>query len=186
MKQRLRRIGSGGIYGGMGAKVADTIGYALIRETEAKADYKTLTIGSIHGRAIGSRGMDLAILLAEGKPEGKPVREPPQAAMYSINPRPKEVWWGGNSPSFRPPTFAYPIKPGHVSKEIPYSPQFLEKGMENIADKIRKRIGDGLVAGWENTAAIVNKKAGRQDRKNFGAYLSKSIKSASSGKKYSG
>ena len=168
MKARLRRIGTSK-YSGIGSKVADTVGSRLVRSREG--DYKTLEIGSIHGRAIGGRGMDLAILLAEGKPEGKPVRDPPQAGLYSLNPRPKEVWFGGNDPSFRPPTFAYPIKPGYVSKERPPEEAFLVRGMENIERKIQEKIVDGIVAGWDNTASIVNKRKGRQDRKRFAAYI---------------
>jgi hypothetical protein len=108
MKARLRRIGTSK-YAGIGSKVSDTVGARLVRSREG--DYKTLEIGSIHGRAIGGRGMNLAILLAEGKPEGEPVRDPPE------------------------------------------------------------KIVDGIVAGWDKTASIVNKRKGRQDRKKFGAYI---------------
>tara|TARA_R100000995_G_scaffold81799_1_gene54914 strand:- start:1620 stop:2099 length:480 start_codon:yes stop_codon:yes gene_type:complete len=146
MKKRLQGKGR------IGRKVAQVVNFRL--ESATKEDeYNTLSIGAIDEPAIGSRGMDLGIYLAEGKPEGKPVKPTEQPGLYSINPRPKEVWWGGNSKN-TPVTFKYPIKPGFVSDEVPYEPAFLEKSMENIENNIAKKVAEGIVKGWENTAAI--------------------------------
>ena len=146
-KKRLRGKGR------IGRRVARAVSSGLAKSKEG--EYDVLQIGVLDEDVIGSRGADLAAILAFGKREGKPVREVPPPGLYSLNPRIKTVWFFGNAPS-HPPVFnrpVNPIDPGYVSPEKKPEPAFLEQAAENIEKKIVRSIGEGLTQGWENTAA---------------------------------
>jgi len=162
MRSRLQRIRADGTprVGGIGAKVASTV---ASRMHEANGDYKQLEIGSIKGRAIGSRGADLAVILAEGKAEGSPIKDPPGE---------RPSWFFGNSPNTGK-TFNFPVKapkPGYISPAKDPEPEFIEKGMENIERKVRERVMEGIEQGWSNTARNIERKSGFKD---FQQYISK-------------
>ena len=171
MKSRLNNLS-----GSMGAKVAATIASRMV---DYNGDYKELEIGSIKGEAIGSRGANLAIILAEGKGRGSEVRMPP---------RESGIWFFGNSPSssyggfVTPKSLAHPvsvIKKAYRSPAKEPEPKFLEQGMENIERKIQERVIEGIIEGWDKTAKKWNRKSGLQE---FQRYLSGVKQSAGSSK----
>jgi len=173
MKARLNNLGSG--YSSMGAKVAATVASRMV---DYNGDYKELEIGSIKGEAIGSRGANLAIILAEGKGRGSEVRMPP---------RESGIWFFGNSPSssyggfVTPKSLAHPvsvIKKAYRSPAKDPEPKFLEQGMENIERKIQERVIEGIIEGWDKTAKKWNRKSGLQE---FQRTLSSIKRSAGSG-----
>tara|TARA_Y100000361_G_C11011588_1_gene264659 strand:+ start:33 stop:638 length:606 start_codon:yes stop_codon:yes gene_type:complete len=152
MRSRIKK----GDNASMGAKVAATISSKLY---ERRGDYRELEVGSIRGQAIGSRGADLAVILAEGKKRGSPVRDNPERA----------VWFFGNSPSTQK-TFNFPVEPGYVSPAQKPDKRFIEQGMVNVERKVRERVIEGIIEGWQNTARKINRKSGLQD---FQKYISR-------------
>jgi len=134
--------------GRIGRRVARAVSSGLAKSKDG--EYDVLQIGVLDEDVIGSRGADLAAILAFGKKEGKPTRPKDAPALYSINPSNASVWFFGNSPN-HPPVFNRPTSPGYVSPEKRPEPAFLDQAAENIEKKIVRKIGEGLVKGWENT-----------------------------------
>lgn len=134
--------------GRIGRRVARAVSSGLAKSKDG--EYDVLQIGVLDEDVIGSRGADLAAILAFGKKEGRPTRPKDAPALYTINPSNASVWFFGNSPN-HPPVFNRPTKPGYVSPEKRPEPAFLEQAAENIEKKIVRKIGEGLVKGWEST-----------------------------------
>ena len=147
--------------GRIGQKVAAAVNFAL-RPEESKDKYAVLEIGALDHDVIGSRGADLAHILAFGKAKGKPVKEPPKRIL--ANGSTNKKWFFNNAPgkgiTFQFPTYKKGGKP-YVSPEKEPEPAFLEKSMQNIEKKIQDRVMEGLIDGWNETATKTNRMRNR-------------------------